>query len=234
MATASRITEKANAKAIPPLRNGDHLTVNEFLRRYEAMPHVKKAELIEGVVYMPSPVSMDHGTPHAALMTWLGTYWAMTSGVELGDNATVLLDLGENCPQPDACLRIKPGQGGQSGTSEAGYVQGAPELTAEVAASTVSYDLHDKLCAYQRNGVQEYIVWRVEDEAIDWFVLRGEKYRALAPRDGIYHSKVFPGLWLDVQAMLQGDLAKVLKVLQQGLASNEHQRFVKKLQRRKR
>ena len=139
---------------VPPLQAGDRLTREEFERRYEATPHLKKAELIEGVVYMPPPVSANgHGVPHASFTTWLGMYWWATPGVQVGDNTTLRLDL-DNEPQPDNFLRILPECGGQSGDS-GGYIAGAPELIAEVASSSVSYDLHDKMNAYRRNGVCE-------------------------------------------------------------------------------
>ncbi|MGE0707428.1 MAG: Uma2 family endonuclease [Planctomycetota bacterium] len=123
-----------------------------------------------------------------------------------------------------SCARCRAA-GGQT-RDEDGYVAGAPELVAEVAASSVSYDLHDKLGAYRRNGVREYLVWRVLDRALDWFVLRDERYEPLAPvGDGTLRSAVFPGLWLDPRALLAGDLAAVLARLQAGLASPEHGAF---------
>lgn len=219
------------ADRIPELRAGDRLARPEFERRYAAIPQVKKAELVEGVVHIPSPVSQDeHGGPHFDLVAWLGLYRAATPGVEGGDNSTVRLDL-ENEPQPDALLRIRPQCGGQ--TRDAGkYIEGAPELTAEIAASTASYDLHDKLRAYQRNGVLEYVVWRVWESPIDWFVLRDGRYARLALNAaGHYQSQVFPGLWLDPAALLRGDLAQVVAVLQQGLATPEHAEFVRRLRR---
>ena len=214
---------------IPPLIAGDRLTREEFHLRYQAMPHVKKAELIEGRVYMPSPASLaGHSAPHADLLTWLGNYRAYTPGVQTGDNGTLLLDL-DNEPQPDALLRILPEYGGQSRTVD-DYVQGAPELVAEVAASSASYDLHDKLNAYRRNGVREYVVWLTWDRAIDWYVLRKGRYEAASAHwDAFHRSEVFPGLWLDTAAMLRGDLARVLAVLQQGLASTAHAEFVLRL-----
>jgi Uma2 family endonuclease len=214
---------------VPELCAGDRLTRAEFERRYEAMPQVKKAELIEGVVHMPSPVSQkNHGGPNFKVIAWLGLYESATPGVEGGDNATIRLDL-ENEPQPDAFLRIRPELGGQSRDS-GDYVGGAPELIAEVAASSTSYDLHDKLRAYQRNAVLEYVVWRVWDRAIDWFVLREDRYVPLPLNSaGHYQSEVFPGLWLDPAAMIGGDLAQVMVVLQQGLASPQHADFVRRL-----
>ena len=210
---------------IPPLRSGDHLARDEFERRYEAMPGVKKAELIEGVVYMPSPVSAEeHGEPHFDCITWLGVYRAHTPPIRGGDNSTLRLDL-DNEPQPDGYLRLLPECGGQAKVIE-GYVTGAPELIVEVAASSASYDLHEKLHAYRRNGVREYIVWRVWDAAIDWLVLRGGRYEPLPLSDGIFKSEVFPGLWLDPAAALSGDMARVLAVLQQGLASPERIAFL--------
>ena len=213
---------------IPPLENGDRLTRLEFETRYQKMTHVKKAELIEGIVYMGSPLRINkHGEPHADIMGWLTVYKAFTPNVQTGDNATVRLDP-ENEPQPDALLRIE--KGGQSIISEDGYVEGAPELIVEIAASTVSIDLHDKLKAYRRNQVQEYVVWRVDDNEIDWFRLKDEKYIKLqADEDGIIKSEIYPGLWLDVTALLKGDLVKVLDVLKQGIDTPAHTNFCQKI-----
>ncbi|HKM54954.1 MAG TPA: Uma2 family endonuclease [Isosphaeraceae bacterium] len=215
---------------LPPLENGDRLTRAEFERRYEAMPELKKAELIEGVVYMPSPVRLSrHGRPQRHVSNWLGHYEAATPGVEGADNSTVRLDL-DNEPQPDAFLFIDPARGGQARISQDDYLEGAPELVAEVASSSASYDLHVKLHVYRRSGVREYLVWRVLDGQIDWFVLREGEYEAMAAAsDGILKSTVFPGLWLDSSALLGGDLASVLAILDQGVHSPEHAEFVARL-----
>ncbi|PZD72624.1 hypothetical protein C1752_03460 [Acaryochloris thomasi RCC1774] len=215
---------------ILPLENGDHLTRPEFERRYHAMPHKKKAELIEGVVYLPSPLRFKvHARPHGHLMTWLGVYEASTPHVEVGDNATVRLDL-DNEPQPDAVLLIDTPAGGNCQLSTDGYLEGAPELVAEVAASTAAYDSYDKKAAYRRNGVQEYIVWQVLDQKLDWFSLQnGEYVPLLADEKGVIRSQVFSGLWLAVPDLLAGEMAKVLVVLQQGLNDSEHGTFVDSL-----
>jgi Uma2 family endonuclease len=225
--------EPRAAARVPPLQAGDRLTRAEFERRYRAMPHVHKAELVEGVVYMPSPVSNEgHSSPHFDLTTVLGVYRSQTPGVQGGDNGTLRLDL-DNELQPDAFLRILPRYGGQSADRD-DYIVGAPELVAEITASTASYDLHDKLRAYRRNGVCEYVVWRVWDSELDWFVLRQGAYLPLEPVGGMYRSEVFPGLWLDTAALLSGDLARALAVVQQGLASPEHADFVARLQQAQR
>ncbi|MEB3279833.1 MAG: Uma2 family endonuclease [Lyngbya sp.] len=211
--------------SIPPLENGDSLTRPEFERRYQAMSHLKKAELIEGIVYMASPLRFEpHAEPHADLMIWLGTYKVATPGVRLGDNPTVRLDL-DNEPQPDIVLLIDSQYGGQSRLSEDGYIEGAPELVAEISASTATIDLRDKKRAYRRNGVKEYIVWQVGDRKLDWFKLEGGDYLSLMPENGIIRSQIFPGLWLDVAALLAGEMPQVLTTLQAGLASTEHQTF---------
>ncbi|MGL4460836.1 MAG: Uma2 family endonuclease [Planctomycetia bacterium] len=218
------------AETIPPLHNGDHLDRFEFHRRYEAMPEVKKAELIEGIVYMPSPVSLDgHGEQHSDLNGWLYLYRAQTPGVRLGDNATVRLD-NDNEPQPDAVLLIESNRGGQS-KIVGRYIQGSPELAAEVAASSVSIDRNAKFRTYQRNGVREYVLWRVDDGVVDWFVLRDGRYEPMVLQDGLYRSEVFPGLWLDPAALVAGDRSRVIAVVQQGLASAEHTAFVVSLQK---
>ena len=218
---------------IPPLENGANLTVVEFERRYSAMPHIKKAELINGVVFMPSPVSLDHSGPDSDASIWLGIYRVNTPGTESAGNSTIKLHEGENQLQPDDYLRILPEFGGQSGNTVDRYVDGAPELIVEIAVTSAAIDLHQKLDAYQENGVKEYIVWRVWEQAIDWFILRGGRYDRLAPdANGIYRSEVFPGLWLDSAGMIRRDLATVLRVLQQGLASPEHVAFVGQMQAR--
>ena len=224
------LSDRPPRKQIPPLEPGDRLTRDEFERRYEAMPHVKKAELIEGVVYMPSPVRLSrHSQPDLDLGTWIGVYKSATPGVLGGHNGTVRLDP-TNEPQPDNLLLIDPACGGQARISEDDYIEGAPELAGEVAASSASYDLHTKLEAYRRNGVREYIVWRVLDQEIDWFVLRGDRYDQLTPdTDGLLKSTVFPGLWLDSAALVRGDMARVLAVVQEGTASREHEDFVARL-----
>jgi Uma2 family endonuclease len=213
-----------------PLESGDRLTSAEFERRYAAMPHLKKAELIEGVVYVPSPVRQRwHGRPHGHLITWLGQYEAGTPGVEMGDNSTVRLDL-DNEPQPDALLLIAPERGGQTRIDADGYIAGAPEFIAEVASSSASYDLHAKLHAYRRNGVREYLVWRVLEQEIDWFILRAGQFERLPlGPDGVLRSEVFAGLWLDPAALVRSDLSGVLAVVQQGMLSPEHAAFVARL-----
>ncbi|MBW4523203.1 MAG: Uma2 family endonuclease [Scytolyngbya sp. HA4215-MV1] len=213
---------------IPPLESGDRLSRAEFERRYHAMPHLKKAELIEGVVYVASPLrAQAHGSPHAHIICWLATYEAASPGVRCYDNPTVRLD-GDNEPQPDAVLRLE--QNGRSSISEDDYIEGSPELIVEVTASSASYDLHDKLRVYRRNGVQEYVVWRTYSQQIDWFYLQDGEYQSLTDGEqGIFCSRQFPGLWLASEALLSGNLGEVLRVLGQGIDSPEHEGFVASL-----
>jgi len=215
---------------IPPLEPGDHLTRDEFERRYDAMPGLKKAELIEGVVYLSSPVRWDHhARPHIDVSTWLGVYAAHTPGVQVGDNGSVRLD-GGNMPQPDVAMMIDPALGGQAVIGEDDYIEGAPELVVEIAASTASIDLNSKLKVYRRNKVREYLVWRVLDNTLDWFVFGQGQYERLQPGpDGIHRSEVFHGLWLDATALAAFDLARVLDVLGVGVAGPDHGDFVARL-----
>lgn len=220
------VADLTQTPSLPPLENGDRLSRDEFERRYRAMPQHKKIELIEGRVLVASPVrARQHSKPHAAIITWLGTYWQATPGVELMDNATVRLDA-DNELQPDACLRLEESLGGQSRITEDDYIEGAPELIVEIAASSVSYDLHDKKSVYCRNGVQEYLVWRVLDQALDWFVLQEGAYVALpVDGDGMLRSRVFPGLWLLMDELLAGNLAHVIVGLRSGLESEDYRSF---------
>ncbi len=136
-------------------------------------------------------------------------------------------------PQPDVYLIVTPSHGGQVKISGDGYVEGAPEFVAEVAASTASYDLHDKLKVYRRNGIREYVVWRAYDEAFEWFVLRNDHYERIEPAaDGVFRSEALPGLWLHAAALMRGDMSTVSKVAQQGLATVQHAAFAAELQRR--
>jgi Uma2 family endonuclease len=234
MATVSKqIHQPEIPGRVAPLEAGDRLSRAEFERRYEAMPDLKKAELIEGVVYVPSPIRLRrHGSPQFELIGWLGCYKAATPGVIGAGDVSVRLDL-DNEPQPDAVLLIDPAIGGQAVISADDYIERAPELVAEVASSSASYDLHVKLGVYRRNGVREYVVWRVLDREIDWFVLRGGEYARLPRTDaGIYCSEVFPGLWLDPSALVGGDTQTALAVLARGLATPEHAAFLGRLNRR--
>jgi Uma2 family endonuclease len=201
-------------KPFVSLESGDRLTRAEFHRRYSARPDIKRAELIEGVVYVASPMRFDFHDRQATMMiTWLAVYAAHTPGVSSGGSATLYLDA-DNEVQPDAFLFYNPPRGGGARVTDDGYIEGAPQLVVEVAASSVSYDLHDKLRAYRRNGVVEYLVWRVLDGALDWFRLHEGEYRRAEPNaSGMIESTAFPGLRLNVPALLEGDLAAVLAAL---------------------
>lgn len=222
----------AGGGAIPALHAGDRLSVEEFDRRYAALPEVKNAELIDGVVYMASPVTDTfYGSPHFDLSSWLGAFRFETPGVRGGDNSTLKALVGRNRFQPDLLLRIEAECGGLCRTDEEGYLLGVPELVAEIAYSSASYDLHDKMEAYRANGLPEYLVWRIEDPGVDWFRLRNGVFQRLEPdAAGVLRSEMFPGLWLDANALLKGDLARVKATLQAGLASPERRDFVGRLQ----
>jgi Uma2 family endonuclease len=231
---ASAVSPVAERQAVPPLENGARLSAHEFLRRYTAMPELKKAELINGVVYMPSPVRLtQHAEPDNSIQGWLFTYATFTPGTRAGANATTRLGP-DDVSQPDALLRILPECGGQARVDAAGYLRGAPELVVEVAASSASIDARDKLQSYRRSGVSEYLLWRVEDAKVDWWALEDDEYRPLASdAEGLLRSRVFPGLWLDVGALLSCDGARLLQALQAGLADSAHSEFVQGLQTRR-
>jgi Uma2 family endonuclease len=229
--TAIPVPRPQPPKPVPPLQNGDRLDAEEFERRFNAMRGLTRAELIDGVVYMPPPVSdEDHGSPHFDLTGWLAMYRFATPGIMGGNNSTLRLDP-RNRPQPDAFLRIVPECGGRARRDLDGYLVAAPDLICEVAASSASYDLGVKLDLYRRIEVREYVAWRVYDVSVDWRVLRNGVYEPITPgSDGILRSEVFPGLWLDAAALIAGDVAALLRTTQQGLASPEHAAFVAQLQ----
>lgn len=225
------VPEQRCDRTLPPLANGDHLTRHEFEQRYAAMPPDVRAELIEGVVCMTSPVRVAHARPHARILAWLSAYWEATPGVDMLVDTTVRLD-SENEVQPDVLLRLESVAGGQSDVTDDGYIAGPPELIVEIAASSAAYDLHEKLKVYRRNGVQEYLVWQVYDNQITWFVLETGVYVPLCPNDkGVLSSRVMPGLWLAVDALLHAERGTVAAVLRHGIATPEHTAFVERLQR---
>ena len=216
-----------DSQAVEPLLEaGDRLSRDEFERRYERMPQTKKAELIEGIVYMPSPVrARKHGQPHHQLGTWLGLYVSETPGIACFDNSTVRLDL-DNEPQPDLVLLKLPEKGGQARISAEDYIEGAPELAVEIVASSRSYDLHQKKGAYRRNGVRDYLAWITGEQRVAWWELREAEYQELVPdAHGLLKSSAFPGLWLNTEALLKGNLKTVLASLRRGLDSPEHRQF---------
>jgi Uma2 family endonuclease len=213
----------------PPLRSGDRLSLAEFERRYYAMPNLKKADLIEGVVYTEPTVTCDHAEANADLICWMGFYSMATPHVSGSVRASTRLGPRSEV-QPDALLLIKPKAGGQTRVGADGLLDGPPELVAEVTFNSASYDLHDKLDLYERSGVREYIAWRLEDEEVDWFVSRDGRFERLIPcRRGWLRSEFYPGLWLDTDALIRGRLNDLRDAVNQGLASPEHAAFVAKL-----
>lgn len=218
--------EPAPSRA-PELHSGDRMTQKEFHRIYELMPSSFRAELIGGIVYVASPLKLPHGTVHFHLNGVLFTYKAATPGVEASDNTTVIL-AEDSEPQPDCFLRILPDHAGQSKTSDDDYVIGPPELIAEVAVSSRSIDLNSKYDDYRRNGVREYLVVCVREQVVHWFDLVTGRELSI-PEDGIIRSLVFPGLWVHVPALLAQDSRQLLETLQHGLATPEHEDFVKRL-----
>ena len=214
---------------VPPLENGDRLDAAEFMRRYRVTPG--NAELINGIVYMASPVSARrHGRPHSMLTMWLGHYVIVVPQLEVFDNSTTELD-DENRPQPDLALRIPESLGGTSRITDDDYLAGPPELLLEVASSSVNIDLHAKLETYRDNGVGEYLVWRTRDAAVDWFVLEGGRYEPIPPdpADGLLKSRTFPGLWLNPPALLAHDLPALAAAVARGRDTPEHAAFAARL-----
>ncbi|MBD2083108.1 Uma2 family endonuclease [Leptolyngbya sp. FACHB-17] len=211
---------------IPPLENGARLSRPEFERRYPAS-NIKEAELIEGIVYVASPLRFEsHAEPHSNLSGWAGIYKTFTPRVRLGNSPTLRLDL-DNEPQPDLVMFLERDAGERVGISADGYLEGAPELIIEVAASSAAIDSGSKKRVYRRNGVQEYIIWQSYEKRVDWFQLVEGEYRLMLPDEtGIIRSSIFPGLWLSVEALLGGDMITVLETVQAGVRSPEHQAFI--------
>lgn len=209
------------------LENGDRMSREEFHRAYEQAPRGFKAELIGGVVHVPSPLRRTHGRRRGHLGMLFSAYELNTPGTEAVDNGTVILG-DDSEPQPDLLLRVLPEFGGRTRTDRKDYVVGAPELVAEIAYSSRSIDLHAKREDYARNGVLEYLVMAVADRKLYWFDLPAN--RELTPTsDGIVRIGSFPGFWINIAGLFQPDYKQLMATLQQGLDSPEHVEFVRRL-----
>jgi hypothetical protein len=210
------IPRRSPARRIAPpleMENGDHLSAVEFMRRYEAMPGTRKAELIEGVVYMPSPVrAKSHGAPDNVIQFWLASYVMNYPELEAYTNTSILLDA-EYSLQPDAMLCTQPQEGARTWLDKNEYLCGSPEFVCEIAASSASVDLHEKYRAYRRAGVAEYLVWLTAEKRVHWFQLVDGDYTEAKEQGGKMHSRIFPGLILDVKALLKLDRKKVIAAL---------------------
>jgi hypothetical protein len=232
MSTVQKTRPPRTKKPLPPLENGDHLDQKTFHNRYEAMPDAR-AELIGGIVYMASPLKLDHGRHGIRVIRWLGEYEEATLGTEALENVTHILGP-DSETQPDVALRIVPECGGQTSFDKRGYLTGGSELITEISHSTESIDLNAKKDDYERAGVLEYVVVALRTKKVFWFVRKHGKLKEVPPdADGIYRSAVFPGLWLDPAALLRRDGPGVLTVVRRGLASPEHAAFVVKLASRR-
>jgi Uma2 family endonuclease len=221
--------ERIKSKILPPLVAGQALDQPTFHERYAAMPPETRAELVGGVVYMPSPMRLDHGDTGRMISGWLDRYQRFTPGLKGADAATVKLDSGGE-PQPDDFLHIPAALGGQANVDADGYLTGAPELIAEIARSSRYYDLNAKKADYERAGVVEYVVITLDPNSVHWFIRRGGHFEELFPGpDGVYRSQVFPGLWLDARAIFAEDRERRDEVLEQGVKTPTHAEFVANL-----
>lgn len=218
----------------PWLENGERMDQKTFHERYLKTPASFRAELIGGIVYLrSSPSKIRHGRSSAEFTGWLYLYQVATPGTIGQNNATTILGAESEC-QPDSALLILPSHGGQTVDGDDKFTHGAPELVVEVAWSSRSLDLNAKLRDYERAGVREYIVRDLRGKAVQWFALTNSQLEPSSPSpDGLFRSRVFPGLWLDPSALLNGNHAMVVAALQRGLASPEHAEFVADLERRR-
>ncbi len=220
-------TGSPQIEAPTELHSGDRMTQAAFHQLYAAYPEDVKAELIGGTVYVASPLKRMHGTYHPELTLVLGLYKAATPGVEIADNMTTILGE-ESEPQPDLLLRILAEHGGQSSYNKEDFLEGAPELVAEIAHSTRAIDMNRKRLDYLRAGVQEYIVFCIAERELFWFHFPSR--RKLKPdREGVWKSRVFPGLWLHGPALVEQDSARLVATVQRGLTTAEHAAFAERL-----
>ncbi len=230
--TPTRSVANRATKA-PLLEEGMRLDAIEFHRRYSQLPNLHKAELIEGVVHMPSPTHFKHVIGHASLSGWVINYATDTPDVIAGANGSLRLDM-DNEVQPDALMLIYPGgPAAILADPEDDIIRSSPELAIEISVSSRVRDRIKKYRVYEATGIQEYLIWQVKEKVVEWFRLVDGKYLAFEPdSNGIIRSVVFPGLWLDTHALVVGNQAQVRTILNQGMASKEYKEFVRRLKRK--
>jgi len=221
----------ADGIAVRPLQGGERMRRNEFERRFDATPGLKRAELVEGTVWIPPQMGeVRYGSARMALIGLIGSYCAATPGVSGGAHGHIRLDA-VNMPQPDVSVHLGKAYGGQSRIDADGYLEGAPEFVADVVRQRAEWPT-GRVEALRRNGVREFAVWRVDDCLIDWFVVRdGKQERLEMGADGVYRSRVLPGLWVDPVALLTDERARAMAVMRQGIASPEQGEFIERLKR---
>ncbi len=220
------------------LCEGDHLTFDEYILRWESMPEFERQgmrpELIDGRVYMNAAAIryVEHGQPQRLIVGLFERYVDRTPGVDWASPTTAKFD-DRNAPEPDAELFVIPEYGGRVRVED-GFLVGAPELVVEIAGSSASYDLYEKKAMYERFGVLEYLVWRTEDGEFDCFDLQDQIYiqRDIPPGQN-WESRIFPGLIFDIPVLLQRDRLGAYATLDRCLGSDEHQAFVETLQARR-
>jgi len=221
---------KRDERGIPLLNPGDRLSQPEFHRRYETYPDDTRFELIGGIVYMMAPAGFEHGRSGYDLTGILWAYERATPGVVGATGPTVIL--GESSePEPDLVLMIAPDHGGRTRLKQINhkhYIEGPPELIVEVAHSTITFDLNAKRKDYQRGGVHEYIVLCLPQPSVKWFDLQQDDELSIG-EDGVLRSIAFPGLWIDAPALRDRNPDRLMKTLQRGIDSREHQEFVARL-----
>ena len=225
-----RATGRIEKPYVPPFEDGDVMDQPTFHALYLETPKGFRAELIEGVVQMPSPVQRRHAQPSRKVSQWLGAFADATEGTDAFNEITAILAK-DSEPQPDHSLIVLPEAGGQTSVSSEDYVIGAPELALEVSNTSVLIDLHAKKQMYDKYGVREYIVVETKRRVVHWFVRRVDQFVPLkVDADGILKSKCFPGLWLESSALFDRSAARLLTTLKLGLATPEHAKFAAKLQ----
>ncbi|HUY36447.1 MAG TPA: Uma2 family endonuclease [Pirellulales bacterium] len=222
------VVQKHEAATVTPLVAGQRLDRATFHDRYEQMPPGTRAELVGGVVYMPSPLRFDHGDRDHWVSVWLDRYMEFTQGIAVSHNASTFLD-DEGEPQPDVLLRILPEWGGRIRHVD-GYLEGPPDLVIEIARSSRKFDLGPKYLDYERAGVSEYVVVGLEPDEAYWHVRRDERFVRVSPdTDGLFRSVVFPGLWLDAQALFDENRGRLREIVDRGVATPEHAAFVARM-----
>jgi Uma2 family endonuclease len=161
---------------------------SEDFERYA--PESRFCEYINGIVYMPSPVSDRHQKQVGFLFHLLDGFRCERGGGDVLMGPAVLRLAEEWKPEPDLFVRPAEGQA-PPGTRAL--------LVVEVLSpSNREHDLETKAEIYHEAGIRE--IWYVDDRVRVLLIERreGEGYQTLQLTEGIHLSTALPGFWIDV------------------------------------
>lgn len=168
-------------------------TYTDFLA---LLPDDQKADLIDGVIYTDPPNLTHHASLEAFLATLLH---ALCERYQLGEIflCRVAYRLDDwNAVEPDIGFIPR----GMQKSILSDYVAGPPALAIEVVDRVSAHrDYVLKRSLYEKAGVREYWIIDPDAKTATFLYSKGKRFSEGKPVKHLWHSKVLPGLTLDVR-----------------------------------